>query len=112
MRRRITYILTAAMILCLSAANLVSAKVVSDNKAAVANPAVEAGGRHLSPGQPGRVPYSLIGAISAEGRWLTDCVAWPWNFVRGIAIARHSSHRWIAGRQLGERGINWLPPLP
>lgn len=123
---RIRFYLVApvVLILCLLAVDRGSAKVVNDGKSGPTNPAVEAGGRHLSPSRPTPVPYSFIGSIAAEGGWLTNCIAWPWHFVRdhfqrehfarhrigeGFGPSRHVS----AGRPLPDRSLDgppmWIP---
>ena len=87
-----------------------AASVIVDRKAAPSNPAVEGGGRHLSPRPPAPIPYSLIGALASEGRWFSQCAMWSWRFLGSLSFQRVGPPGKIDARLSGHEAPRWPPP--
>jgi hypothetical protein len=81
-------IIAAALVLviCLAALDQAKARVVRDDQGAPANPAVEAGGHRLLTAPSPSVPYSLIGAMANEDRWVGACSIWPWKLLDRFSL--------------------------
>jgi hypothetical protein len=108
MSPRIQYIIASALVLvvCRAAFDQAGAKVVRNDKGAPANPAVEAGGRHLSTAQSLLFPYSLIGAIANDERWIETCGIWPRR-----SLHNHGFNERKAERPFEDGRFSRFPPL-
>jgi hypothetical protein len=88
MRPNIANIIAVALLVvaCRGVVEQAAAKVVRDGKGATpANPAVEAGGIRRLPATPPQVPYSLIGAIASQDRWIGSCSIWQWGLLNSLS---------------------------
>lgn len=76
------------LILCQGATKQGQSTLVRDGKGSTAIPTVESGGHRVTHGQSPMVPYSMIGAISADNHWYPACVSWPWRMLRSFSLRR------------------------
>jgi len=112
---RIRPIVAAAvvLVLCRAPAHQGAARIIRDGKDRPTNPAVEAGGYPLpfrrDDTGPLVIPYSLIGAIWAENRWLPPCIVWPWRIASPFPMYLPNVIGRTAGALPRGPGI-WVPP--
>ena len=106
MRPTIPLIIAATLgfVLGQGMANQGAAKVVSNGKAAVSNPAVEVGGYHVRPGVTLPIQYSLI--LAPAGQWLTSGII-PWRTPRGFWLGSQGSCLGFQGSWLASQS-HWL----
>jgi hypothetical protein len=91
MRPSIPHIIAVALlvVVCRGAVDQAGAKVVRDGKGATpANPAVEAGGLRRQSAAPPQIPYSLIGAIAGQDRWIGACSIWQSGLLDSLSVHR------------------------
>jgi hypothetical protein len=106
MRPRITHIIAAALVLvvCRATFEPTGARVTRDDKGTPANPAIEAGGHHLTNKNAAAIPYSFIGAISSESNPVGSCSIGSWRRLEALVLHRHG----IRGRAIVRR-ISTIP---
>jgi hypothetical protein len=103
MRPRITHIIAAVLVLvvCRAAFDPAGARVTRDDKGGPANPAIEAGGHHLTKKDSAAIPYSLIGS---ESNPVGACSIGSWRRLESLVLHRHG----FRGRAIVRR-ISTIP---
>lgn len=109
---RTNQLIVAAVILAVLRANLdpAGARIVRDDKGPPANPAIQTGGLQLLTGPAPQIPYSLIGAIASDNRWVGGCNIWSWRLFDAFSLQRFGTRTRIFVKPFGDAPFNRFPP--